>query len=85
MREQRAWYNLPHPYISRSFLANTEATNKDVLTRVAIILAYFGSDVDVRELREDDVVGYTRWRLAGGAQYGAATKNGRPTMRRCSP
>jgi hypothetical protein len=65
--------------------APTEATKKDGLTRVAIILAYFGSDVDVRELREEDVVGYTRWRLAGGAQNGPATKNGRPTMSRCSP
>jgi hypothetical protein len=85
MRQQRAWYNLPRPYISRSFLDNTEPINEDGLTRVAIILAYFGSDIDVRELREEDVVGYTRWRLVGGAQYGPATKNGSPTMRRCSP
>lgn len=63
---------------SATFLDNTEATRKDGLTRVAIILAYFGSELDVRELREDDVVGYTRWRLAGGAQYGVDAKNGRP-------
>lgn len=52
-----------------SFLDNSKPTRDDGVTRVRVLCAYFGPECDVRELREDDVVAYTRWRLAGGAKY----------------
>ena len=65
-----------------SFLDNGANTRKDGLTRIKILCVHFGPDCDVRELREDDLVAYTRWRLSGGAQYGMDAKTGKPKTTR---
>ncbi len=67
---------------SATFLDNSAGTRKDSETRVKILCAYFGADCDVRELREDDVVAYTQWRLAGTVQYDVDAKSGKPKLTR---
>jgi len=69
---------------SATFLDNSKPTRDDGETRVKVLCAYFGEECDVRELREDDVVAYTRWRLKGGVKYGVDRKTGRPKLTRRS-
>lgn len=65
---------------SATFLDNSDGTRKDGKTRIKILCAFFGADCDVRELREDDVVAYTNWRLAGKVQYDVDPKTGKPKL-----
>ena len=67
---------------SATFLDNSKPTRDDGETRVKVLCAYFGEECDVRELREDDVVAYTRWRLKGGVKYGVDLKTGKPKLTR---
>jgi integrase len=67
---------------SATYLDNSPLTRKDSETRVKVLCAYFGAECDVRELREDDVVAYTRWRLAGKVQYDVDRKTGKPKLTR---
>jgi integrase len=67
---------------SATFLDNSKPTRDDGETRVKVLCAYFGEECGVRELNEDDVVAYTRWRLKGCVKYGVDRKTGKPKLTR---
>ena len=52
-----------------TFLDNGSQTRADADTRAAILLAFFGTECDVRSLSERDQRGFTQKRLVGGIPY----------------
>lgn len=59
------------------FLDNDPRTIADAETHAAILLGYFGSECDVRELTEQDQLAFVQKRLAGGIIFGKQ-KDGAP-------
>lgn len=55
----------------QAFLDNAPATRQDTRARVAILLAYFGEQYDVRTLSVDEQAAYTTARRAGGIRISA--------------
>ena len=65
-----------------TFLARTEQGQREVRTRVKVLVKYFTPDCDVTDLTAVDVTAYTRWRVQGKIEYGRHPVSGAPLRTR---